>query len=309
MERESFEDEEVASLLNRDFVCIKLDREERPDVDHFYMEACMRATGRGGWPLSIFMNYDRIPFYAGTYFPKEAGYGLIGFPQLLEKISLLWKNERAWLLENGLELLSAMEEETDLREETDRAPQLAYEQFLDGFDERYGGFGPAPKFPAVSNLLFLIRYGKLFPGSDASAMVGKTLSSMERGGLFDHIGGGFFRYSTDREWLVPHFEKMAYDNALLLMIYGEAAATIDDRFRKTAERTAEYMLHTMRGEHGGFYTAQDADSEGGEGSTYLWTPEEVKAFWALKKATGFAGFSISRRRGILKEKYPKSDSF
>lgn len=289
MEQESFEDETVADALNRDYVSIKLDREERPDVDHFYMEACMRMNASGGWPLSVFMNHDKTPFFIATYIPKEAKFGSKGLLTLLESIRQFWNHHREVLLNNGLQVVSTMEQDKDHKDtKIDGLPEMAYGHFEASFDQKYGGFGHAPKFPSVSNLLFLLRYGKLYPDSKASDMVNKTLESMEDGGIFDHIGGGFFRYSTDGRWLVPHFEKMTYDNAMLLMIYGESTVALDEKFKKTAERIADYVLSEMRGKEGGFFTAQDADTAEGEGSVYLWTPQEIVDVLGVEEGEKFS---------------------
>lgn len=281
MERECFEDEEVAELLNRSFVSIKVDREERADVDHFYMEACMALNGQGGWPLSAFLTHDRHPFFAGTYFPKyDSAYGT-GFMSLLKRINEVWTTERA-----SVEHTAASITEHFYQAETAKgAPSLetcteAYEQFEQRFDPLYGGFGSSPKFPSVQNLLFLLRYGVLFPKSNAHAMVGQTLDCMATGGIFDPIGGGFFRYSTDRKWLVPHFEKMLYDNAMLLLVYAEASLVLDSKYKAVAQRVVEYCMREMLGSQGGFFTAEDADSEGEEGKIYLWTPKQIiDALW------------------------------
>lgn len=287
MERECFEDTEVAEALNSSYISIKVDREERPDIDHFYMEACTSITGQGGWPLSCFLTPDRKPFYAGTYFPKTAGRGTIGFIDLLGRISALWKNDRKKIINVGNDLeKSIIESSTESiaynvgkGNMMQDLPGTAFSMLAKNFDNVFGGFGNAPKFPSVHNLLFLIRYGIEFSEEKAIKMVVKTLKSMAAGGIHDHIGGGFCRYSTDREWLVPHFEKMMYDNAMLLEVLSEVSAVSNPetskRFISIAERIADYCIREMKDVSGGFYTAQDADSEGFEGKYYIWSSEEI----------------------------------
>lgn len=275
MERESFEDEQVAELLNRNFVSVKVDREERPDVDNLYMEACMALTGSGGWPLSCFLTPDKRPFYAGTYFPKNDGPYGIGFLTLLRRISELWKTRREDLLKSSDEIMDAISRESGPCAIEDGAETKAFEQLERSFDGRYGGFGGAPKFPSLQNLMFLTRYGLLHNCGRAFEMVKKTLDSMYQGGIFDHVGGGFCRYSTDRMWLVPHFEKMMYDNAMMIIAYSEAAALFGGHYADIARMTTEFCLREMKGPEGCFYTAIDADSEGAEGKFYLFSPDEV----------------------------------
>jgi uncharacterized protein len=277
MENESFVDMETAEFLNKNYVSIKVDKEERPDVDHLYMSACLAYNGHGGWPLSIFLTPERHPFFAGTYFPKKDKYGMPGFLSLLKKISGLWQEDHEKLMEAGhlaIEHLNNTHKPIQGEHNPD-APRETYRQLVQNFDHRYGGFGKSPKFPSVHNLLFLLRYGVLYNDENAYDIVRLTLDSMEAGGIFDHIGGGFCRYSTDQRWLVPHFEKMMYDNAMLIMIYTEAAVLIDRRYSRTVKRIIDYCVRDMRGQHGGFYTAQDADSEGVEGKYYLWKPAKV----------------------------------
>lgn len=279
MERESFEDTEVASLLNEHFISIKVDREERPDVDHLYMQACTAMTGQGGWPLSIFLTPDLLPFFAGTYLPKHDQYGMPGLMTVLGRIITLWSTDRNKLIEAGKNTLRYLGETAAPQsgtEETDYSNE-AYAQFKLSFDAAYGGFGSAPKFPSAYNLLFLMRYAIAREEPHALQMIKKTLTSMGRGGIYDFVAGGFCRYSTDRQWLVPHFEKMLYGNALLAIAYAEGAAYLDPDYAWAAKRTLDYCIRDMRGEHGGFYTAQDADSEGVEGKYYVWTPVELKA--------------------------------
>lgn len=278
MARESFEDEEVAQLLNKHFVSIKVDREERPDIDIIYMNACQAMTGQGGWPLTIIMSPDKKPFFAGTYFPKESRWGRPGFMDLLLQITKAWKEERENIDSVGNHVIQVLQTQTEgisgeLNEETLKE---AFNQFVVRFDDIYGGFGDAPKFPTPHNLLFLLRYWHRTGKDKALEMMEKTLDSMIRGGIFDHIGYGFHRYSTDRKWLVPHFEKMLYDNALLAYTLVEAfEATGDSIYKHTARKVFDYVIRDMTSPEGGFYSSEDADSEGVEGKFYVWTPEEI----------------------------------
>lgn len=280
MAHESFEDQEIADLLNREFVSIKVDREERPDIDAVYMSVCQAMTGSGGWPLTIFMTPEQKPFFAGTYFPKHGGYGRFGLMELLERVADLWKNNREELLKAGNQITAAInQEQTGNGQKPDcQLVEKAYAQLSRRFDHKWGGFGGAPKFPTPHNLLFLMRYADTVQESNAVKMVEVTLEDMARGGIFDHIGGGFSRYSTDEMWLVPHFEKMLYDNALLLIAYAKAYQhTKRECFVDTAHRTARYILRELTSADGGCYCGQDADSDGVEGKYYVFTPEEVKA--------------------------------
>ena len=280
MEHESFEDEEVARLMNECFVCMKVDREERPDIDNVYMAVCQLMTGSGGWPLTIFMMPDKRPFFAGTYFPKESKYGRIGMLDLLPSINEIWTKRNHEVLEtaneivNFLKQISSMKSDKELGES---AFKLAFEQLSSHFDEEYGGFGRAPKFPTPHNLLFLLRYWKRTGDKKALQMVEKTLQAMQCGGIYDHIGFGFHRYSTDSKWFVPHFEKMLYDQAMLGMAYTETfQATKNEQYKKTAEEIFTYVLRDMTSSEGGFYSAEDADSEEEEGKFYVWTEKEIR---------------------------------
>lgn len=280
MAHESFEDSEVANLLNREFISIKVDREERPDIDAVYMSVCQAMTGSGGWPLTIFMTPEQKPFFAGTYFPKYGGYGRFDLMDLLERVADLWKNNREELLRAGNQITAAInQEQTGNGQKPDRQlVERAYGQLAKRFDHKWGGFGAAPKFPTPHNLLFLMRYADTMQESNAMKVAEITLEDMARGGIFDHIGGGFSRYSTDEMWLVPHFEKMLYDNALLLIAYTKAYQhTKRECFTDTSHRTARYILRELTSAEGGCYCGQDADSDGVEGKYYVFTPEEVKA--------------------------------
>lgn len=321
MERESFEDEEVAKVLNDYYVSIKVDREERPDIDSIYMSVCQAVTGQGGWPLTIIMTPDEKPFFAGTYFPKSGKYGYPGLVELLLRIKDAWDTERDRLVETGSNITEAIKNSPrriDGEKLGQETAERAHRGFRNSFDEVYGGFGGAPKFPTPHNLYFLLRYWKASGNGTALIMVEKTLESMYKGGLFDHIGFGFSRYSTDGKWLVPHFEKMLYDNALLAYAYTEAyQATGKDIYKDIARKIFTYVLRDMTSTGGGFYSAEDADSEGEEGKFYLWQPEEVKEaageedgklfcdWYGISPAGNFEGKSIpnliGRDLGILYE--------
>lgn len=277
MAHESFEDEEVADILNRYFISIKVDKEERPDIDSIYMAVCQAFTGSGGWPATIFMTSEKKPFFAGTYFPKNARYGQIGLKELLVVIHEKWETDRTALLETAEGILTALgrEETADAGMDTELV-NVAVGLYRESFDEAYGGFGRAPKFPAPHNLLFLMNYYEKSRDADVIHMVEKTLLQMYRGGIFDHIGGGFCRYSTDRFFLVPHFEKMLYDNALLILAYSRAyQITKKQIYCEAARKTADFILSEMTAPEGGFYSAQDADCEGVEGKYYLFRPSEI----------------------------------
>jgi uncharacterized protein len=279
MERESFEDDEVAEVLNKYFISIKVDREERPDIDSIYMSVCQALTGSGGWPLTILMTPDKKPFYAGTYFPKKSKYGRPGLMDMLHSAEEAWRNKREDLIDSSNEIIEAVENSasTGRKEKLTKATlEKAFEEYKDYFDPVFGGIGKAPKFPIPHNLLFLLRYYYSFGEKEALEIVEKTLESMYKGGIFDHVGYGFSRYSVDRKWLVPHFEKMLYDNSLLAMAYIETyQATKKEFYKEVAEKIFTYILRDMTSPEGGFYSAEDADSEGEEGKFYVWDIDEI----------------------------------
>jgi len=280
MAHESFEDDEVARVLNESWVSIKVDREERPDVDQVYMAACQALTGQGGWPLSAFLTPEGKPFYAGTYFPKTGRFGRPGFIDLLGMLAEKWRTEREIVIKAADQLTGVLAG-PEPGPVSDAAPGLeslekAYTHLARSFDPQWGGFGQAPKFPMPHQLTFLLRWHRRRPDSQALEMVEKTLAAMRHGGIFDQVGLGFHRYSVDEKWLAPHFEKMLYDQALLAMAYLEACqVTGQDFYARTAREIFEYVRRDMTSPEGGFYAAEDADSEGREGLFYLWRPEEV----------------------------------
>jgi len=279
MERESFEDEEVAKAMNEAFVSIKVDREERPDIDSIYMRACQRMTGSGGWPLNMIITPDKKPFYAATYIPKESKFGRIGMLEMIPRIKALWSSQRGEVEKLAQQSVSALKDVSTSGDELNEdILHAAYEQLLGMFDEQHGGFGDAPKFPTPHNLTFLLRYWKRTGDKMALFMVEKTLSAMRSGGIYDHIGFGFHRYSVDAKWIVPHFEKMLYDQALLALACTEAyQATGKEEYKKTCQEIFTYVLRNMTSPEGGFYSGEDADSEGEEGKFYLWTEDEIRS--------------------------------
>ena len=312
MAHESFEDETAAQILNQGYICIKVDREERPDIDAVYMSVCQAVTGSGGWPLTIVMTPEQKPFFAGTYFPRERYYGRPGLVDILRELLSLWKDRREELVRAGEEITAAINrtgsaanpENSRISRRDNAILRKAYQIFAQQFDPVWGGFGSAPKFPAPHNLLFLMRYAEEEEGcradgegSEALRMAERTLDAMAEGGIHDHIGGGFSRYSTDERWLVPHFEKMLYDNALLILAYLEIyRLTGKEKYADTVRHTADYILRELTDVRGGFYCGQDADSDGVEGKYYVFTPEEAES--VLGKDDGQA---FCRLYGITEE--------
>ncbi len=288
MERESFEDEEVAQLMNDAFVCIKVDREERPDVDNVYMTVTQAITGHGGWPMTVVMTPDKRPFFAGTYLPKNGAQGRPGMMDFIPSIKTYWVEQRDRLLESAEQITNAVKNisgGSPGEELTEKVLDAAVEQLASRFDPREGGFGGTPKFPIPHNLSFLLRHGKRTGNENAIFMAEETLVKMRRGGVCDHVGFGFHRYSTDQHWLLPHFEKMLYDQALMALAYTDAYhATGKSEYATWTREILTYVLRDMTSEEGGFYSAEDADSEGEEGKFYVWDPAEVVKI--LGKAEG-----------------------
>ncbi|MEX0821288.1 MAG: thioredoxin domain-containing protein, partial [Rhodothermales bacterium] len=311
MEHESFEDEEVAALMNEAFVPIKVDREERPDVDGVYMTACQMMTGQGGWPLTVIMTPDKKPFHVATYVPKNSRFGRAGMTDLIPRLKDAWENRREEVMRTADEVVDALQSSASPAEgregeasHTDpSALERAYRALRNRFDSEHGGFGRAPKFPSPQNLLFLLRYWERSEVDDALRMVEHTLDRMRRGGIYDHLGFGFHRYSTDRRWLLPHFEKMLYDQALLTTAYVEAwQATGRPLFKRTAEEIIEYVLRDMQSDDGVFFSAEDADSEGREGTFYVWTTEDVREVLSAKDAGLFIEtFNLSEEGNFEEE--------
>jgi len=280
MEKESFEDNEVAKLMNDAFISIKVDREERPDIDGVYMSVCQMITGSGGWPLTIVMTPDKKPFFTGTYFPKHNRFNRIGMMELVPRLKEVWITKKDDVLKSANEIASSLYKQNIISDSTEIDETVldkVYDDLSKRYDDTNGGFGNAPKFPLPHNLLFLLRYWKRKNQPKALEMVEKTLTEMRRGGIYDHIGFGFARYSTDQHWLVPHFEKMLYDQAMLIMAYTETyLVTKNDFYKETAKEILEYVLRDMTHPEGGFYSAEDADSEGEEGKFYLWDANELR---------------------------------
>jgi uncharacterized protein YyaL (SSP411 family) len=300
MEKESFEDTEIANILNDNFISIKVDREERPDIDSIYMSACQALTGSGGWPLTLFLDNYQRPFFAGTYFPKYSTSQHLGLKDILEKVKDTWLNNKNKILDTSTDITNAIKELSNTSSSQDintNIQDIAYNSFLQTFDTTFGGFGNGTKFPTPTNLLFLLRYYDKSNKDKALLMVTYTLECMYRGGIYDHIGFGFSRYSTDKKWLVPHFEKMLYDNALLSLVYTEAfQVTKNELFSKVANDIFTYLFRDMMSEDGGFYSAEDADSEGIEGKFYVWKYEEILDVLGKEKGLKFCNqFNITKK--------------
>jgi len=279
MERESFEDEETANALNTAFVCVKVDREERPDIDAIYMTVAQILTGRGGWPLTIIMTPEKEPFWAGTYLPKTSRGSMLGLMELITQVTQLWKTDRFKLVSDAASIVEVLSQTPLSTRPTSlnlNTLESTYDELASAYDEQNHGFGYAPKFPTPHNLLYLLRFWSRTKTPNAINMVKTTLDVMMNGGIHDQIGGGFHRYSTDNQWLIPHFEKMLYDQATLLLAYTEAhQATDDPKYAATARDIADYTLLRLRSPEGAFYSAEDADSEGMEGKFYTWTLGEL----------------------------------
>jgi uncharacterized protein YyaL (SSP411 family) len=277
MEHESFENEEIAKMMNEAFVCIKVDREERPDIDHIYMTVCQMMTGSGGWPLTIIMTPDQKPFHAATYIPPDARFGRIGMKQLIPRISNAWKTQRVEVLASAGQItgvLASQNAQSPSSKLNAKVLDEGYSEMMEQYDARNGGFGKQPKFPTPHKLVFLLRHGQ----AEGIKAVEHTLKEMRKGGIYDQIGFGFHRYSTDNDWLVPHFEKMLYDQALLAIAYTEAfELTRNPLYREVTEEILTYVLRDMTAPEGGFYSAEDADSEGEEGLFYVWDAKEMES--------------------------------
>ncbi len=310
MERESFENDDIAALMNQLFVSIKVDREERPDVDQIYMQAVQSMTGRGGWPMTVFLTPDGVPFYGGTYFPPEDRHGMPAFPRLLRSIADAYHSRRGEVLEAGRQLVETMGQSGRLTGSTSLLGRdvltRAYLGIGGEFDERDGGLGQAPKFPQPMTWEAVLRVARRTGDARGLGMLRHTLTRMARGGIYDQLGGGFHRYSVDGQWLVPHFEKMLYDNAQLASLYLHGwLATGDPLYRRIAEETLDYVRREMTHPAGGFYSAQDADSEGVEGKFFVWSADEIRAvlgdpalaraalaYWGVDDGPNFEGHSI-----------------
>lgn len=292
MAGESFEDPAIARILNNHFVAVKVDREERPDIDSVYMSACQQMTGQGGWPLTIIMTSEKKPFFAGTYLPKTGQGGMIGLDGLLQKVVKIWQ-ERPGDLIDAADRVAASLHDPSVPPGSGRPDAMLLTEGFSGlersFDTVHGGFGRAPKFPVPACITFLLRYGKRAGPGSALAMAEKTLDALRSGGIHDHVGGGFHRYATDAAWRVPHFEKMLYDQALLLMAYTEGwQATRRPVYAATARSIATYVLEILQAPDGTFFAAEDADSEGGEGAFYLWTRQEILGLLGPEKGADLA---------------------
>ncbi|MCK4887846.1 MAG: thioredoxin domain-containing protein [Planctomycetes bacterium] len=300
MERESFSDPNVAKVMNENFISIKVDREHRPDIDAVYMKAVQVMTGSGGWPLSVFLTPQGKPFFGGTYFPPVDNYGRRGFSSLLLVIADAWKNDREKLLKSAEELSAFLSKPSQTSKEKidEKILTDAFDHFTGSFDSVNGGFGISPKFPQTSNLSFLLRFWYRTGNEQALNMVTQTLDSMAKGGIYDHLGGGFHRYSTDAKWFAPHFEKMLYDQALLARIYLQAyQVTADENYADIAKDIFEYVLRDMKNDKGPFYSAEDADSQGREGLFYLWEKTQIYAALDERSAKVFSSYYGVKEQG------------
>jgi uncharacterized protein len=306
MERESFENETIAKFLNEHFVSIKVDREERPDLDEIYMTATVALSGSGGWPMTVFLTPEQEPFFAGTYFPPSDKYGRPGFPTLLARIAELWTTKRSELVKQATELTLHVRGGYELPPAAsvpDDAVEEAVRSLAQSFDPVWGGFGKAPKFPPTPLLLLLARYHHRHRDELSLRLLTATLDGMKNGGMYDQVGGGFARYSTDERWLVPHFEKMLYDNAELSRVYLEAfQLTGDAEYRRVATETLDYVVREMQGPDGGYFSATDADSEGVEGKYFVWALDEIQALLERDAAEWFAFFYDVTPEGNWEEK-------
>jgi len=305
MERESFENEQIAKIMNEHFVSIKVDREQRPDVDDIYMNAVVTMTGSGGWPLSVFLTPEGKPFYGGTYFPPSDAYGRPGFERILLSVAEAWKNRRQELVSSAAKMSELLQSQASPIDKSNLSPEIlhkAFVSFQNLFDAVHGGFGTAPKFPQPANLSILLSYWHRTADNQALEMVEKTLDAMADGGIYDHIGGGFHRYATDAQWLVPHFEKMLYDQALLSKVYLEAyQITKQERYAQIAKEIFDYVLRDMTDPAGGFYSAEDADSEGREGTFYLWDPKQAASVLDEEHARVFNAYYGVTNEGNFEE--------
>ena len=302
MEHESFENDSTAEIMNTFFICIKVDREERPDVDKVYMSAVQAMTGSGGWPLSIFLTHELKPFFGGTYFPPQEAHGRPGFPTVLKRIHEIWESEQEQVVESGNQLLALLQQQRGTSQENVPVEaslvKKTYHQLAAQYDPKYGGFGNGPKFPRPAVLNFLFRYYARSKDDEALKMALTTLQAMARGGIYDHIGGGFHRYSVDGQWRVPHFEKMLYDQAQLVYSYLDAfQLTHDNFYSRIARETLDYVLRDMTDHDGGFYSAEDADSRepedpthASEGAFYLWTKKEIERLLQADNAEVFCRY-------------------
>jgi uncharacterized protein YyaL (SSP411 family) len=294
MEKESFENEEIAAYLNANFVAIKVDREERPDVDAIYMSAVQAMGIHGGWPLNLFLTPDRTPFYGGTYFPPDDRYGRPGFMSVLKRIQDIWTNQRDRATDAGAQISEALRKQTGQTGMVVLGPDTlksGYDQFKKSYDPVNGGFSSKPKFPRAHEIWFLLRQHRRHEDAEGLKMITHTLDAMANGGMYDHLGGGFHRYSTDERWLVPHFEKMLYDQAILARAYLEAyQVTGRERYARVAREIFAYVLRDLRDPKGGFHSAEDADSEGEEGTFYVWRPEEIQQLLGPKPARAFNAY-------------------